>query len=416
MTTTQPSLPPAAAPVRRLRRSRTDRIGAGVAGGLGDYFGVDPVLFRVLFATAAFFGGAGILGYLLAWAAIPEEGTERAAIDGWVAGLRRRRIPIWLVAGVAALVCWLAAFSWWAPGPFFPVVVVVIILVMAFARHGRGVDAGPPDAAMNGGATDGGARNGGATGADAVGAGAPVGPVSLAKPGTGADQGRAPEWVSETRQWINESREARRRRLRRSFPIRIATLGTLAAALLTLGLIDGVSGIPLVTYFWFTLAIVGAGVFVGLATRRTPWGVATLLVPATVGAIAFGGSHVGFGDGIGQSQWRPVTAPASSYRLAFGQGVLDLRGLRPQSGPTNVRVDVGAGQVKILAPKSMKLTVLAHVHFGDVRVDGRYFNDHGTNGGGVNLRRTIVAPKAATGQPVVVTVHLADGELDVHHV
>ena len=66
--------------------------GAGVAGGLGDYFRVEPVLFRVLFATAAFFGGAGVLGYLLAWAAIPEEGTEKAAIDGWVASLRRRRV------------------------------------------------------------------------------------------------------------------------------------------------------------------------------------------------------------------------------------------------------------------------------------------------------------------------------------
>jgi phage shock protein PspC (stress-responsive transcriptional regulator) len=61
-----------------------------VAGGLGEYFVVDPVLFRVLFATAAFFGGAGVLGYLLAWAAIPEQGTERAPIDGWIHGLRER--------------------------------------------------------------------------------------------------------------------------------------------------------------------------------------------------------------------------------------------------------------------------------------------------------------------------------------
>src|SRR3954452_21085063 len=113
--------PPAAGtpPVRRLRRSSTDRIGAGVAGGLGDYFAVDPVLFRVLFATAAFFGGAGVLGYLLAWAAIPEAGTEAAPIDGWVAALRRRRIPFWLVAVAAGTLFWVVAFSWWAPGPFF---------------------------------------------------------------------------------------------------------------------------------------------------------------------------------------------------------------------------------------------------------------------------------------------------------
>src|SRR3954470_8985209 len=86
---------PPASGHRLLRRSRTDRVGAGVAGGLGEYFGVDPVLFRVLFATAAFFGGAGILAYLLAWAAIPEAGTDHARIDDWIGALRRHRVPIW---------------------------------------------------------------------------------------------------------------------------------------------------------------------------------------------------------------------------------------------------------------------------------------------------------------------------------
>ena len=63
-----PPVPPAPpAPVRQLRRSSTDRVAAGVAGGLGEYFGLDPVLFRVLFAVTSFFGGAGIVAYLLAW-------------------------------------------------------------------------------------------------------------------------------------------------------------------------------------------------------------------------------------------------------------------------------------------------------------------------------------------------------------
>src|SRR5262249_31355461 len=66
-----PAGPPPAAP-RQLRRSDSNRVAAGVAGGLGEYFAVDPVLFRVLFAVTAFFGGAGILAYVIAWAAIPE--------------------------------------------------------------------------------------------------------------------------------------------------------------------------------------------------------------------------------------------------------------------------------------------------------------------------------------------------------
>src|SRR3954462_10150474 len=112
---------------RLLRRSRTDRVGAGVASGLGEYFGVDPVLFRVLFATSAFFGGAGILAYVLAWASIPEAGTERAPVDGWIASLRARRVPVWAVVIVGGLFLWAAAFSWWAPGPAFPVVAVIVL-------------------------------------------------------------------------------------------------------------------------------------------------------------------------------------------------------------------------------------------------------------------------------------------------
>src|SRR3954470_24383605 len=118
---------------RLLRRSRTDRVAAGVAGGLGEYFGVDPVLFRVLFATSAFFGGGGILAYVLAWAAIPEEGTAHAPIDGWVASLRARRVPVWAVVIVGGLVLWAAAFSWWAPGPTFPLVALVVLLIVFLA-------------------------------------------------------------------------------------------------------------------------------------------------------------------------------------------------------------------------------------------------------------------------------------------
>src|SRR5438132_11471925 len=136
-----PPLPPQQ---KVLRRSTTDRVGAGVAGGLGRYFDVDPVLFRVLFATAAFFGGAGLLAYLLAWAAIPEEGTVRAPIDRFVSWLRHRRIPLWIVAIVGALVLWGVAFSWWVPGHAFPVIVLVVVLVAIFARRGRR-NARPPE-------------------------------------------------------------------------------------------------------------------------------------------------------------------------------------------------------------------------------------------------------------------------------
>lgn len=67
--------PPAAAP-KLLRRSRRERIIAGVCGGLGRYLGVDAVLLRVAFVVLAIAGGSGILIYVVAWIVIPEEGPE----------------------------------------------------------------------------------------------------------------------------------------------------------------------------------------------------------------------------------------------------------------------------------------------------------------------------------------------------
>lgn len=46
---------------------------AGVCGGLGEYFDVDAVLFRIAFVLLVFAGGLGILAYVLLWIFLPEE-------------------------------------------------------------------------------------------------------------------------------------------------------------------------------------------------------------------------------------------------------------------------------------------------------------------------------------------------------
>src|SRR5215213_9334118 len=48
-------------------RSRDNRVLLGVAGGLGERLGVDPILVRIAFAVLTVAGGAGVLLYLLAW-------------------------------------------------------------------------------------------------------------------------------------------------------------------------------------------------------------------------------------------------------------------------------------------------------------------------------------------------------------
>jgi len=62
---------------KTLYRTRQGRILAGVCSGLGEYFGVDANLIRVVFLVLAVFtGGVGVLAYLLMWIVIPEEGEK----------------------------------------------------------------------------------------------------------------------------------------------------------------------------------------------------------------------------------------------------------------------------------------------------------------------------------------------------
>ncbi|MHB1006643.1 MAG: PspC domain-containing protein [Chloroflexota bacterium] len=63
---------------RRLHRSRGDRMLAGVAGGLGEYFGVDPIFFRLGFVLVTLAGGAGVLAYIVLAIVLPEEARENA--------------------------------------------------------------------------------------------------------------------------------------------------------------------------------------------------------------------------------------------------------------------------------------------------------------------------------------------------
>jgi phage shock protein C len=66
-------LPPPSGGQRVLRRSQSDRVLAGVCGGLGRYLGIDPVLLRIAFVVLALANGLGVIAYVVAWVAIPEE-------------------------------------------------------------------------------------------------------------------------------------------------------------------------------------------------------------------------------------------------------------------------------------------------------------------------------------------------------
>ena len=70
---TKTSKPEQKAVPLKLYRSETDRIIGGIAGGLGEYFDMDPVIIRIIFIALAVFGGGGIPLYLILWVVIPTQ-------------------------------------------------------------------------------------------------------------------------------------------------------------------------------------------------------------------------------------------------------------------------------------------------------------------------------------------------------
>jgi phage shock protein PspC (stress-responsive transcriptional regulator) len=86
--------------IRRLQRSRSDRMIAGVSGGLARYFEIHPAVFRVGFVVLTLLGGAGILIYAAAALVIPDEGKEDSVAT---AALRNRRDRPWPLIGLGLL-------------------------------------------------------------------------------------------------------------------------------------------------------------------------------------------------------------------------------------------------------------------------------------------------------------------------
>ncbi len=58
---------------KRLERPSNDRKIAGVCSGLGDYFGIDATIIRLIFVLFFVFAGGGVLIYLILWVVMPQE-------------------------------------------------------------------------------------------------------------------------------------------------------------------------------------------------------------------------------------------------------------------------------------------------------------------------------------------------------
>jgi phage shock protein PspC (stress-responsive transcriptional regulator) len=122
--------------VKRLERSRSDRMLAGVCGGLARYFDIHPAFYRIGFVVLTLIGGAGILIYLAAALVIPDEGEEDSIA---AAVLRERGDRPWpliglALLGVAALVL-LSRVSIWPHGDAAWILLLVVGGMVLLLTH-----------------------------------------------------------------------------------------------------------------------------------------------------------------------------------------------------------------------------------------------------------------------------------------
>ncbi len=129
-----PAPPPPPPPRKRLLRSRDDRVVAGVAGGLGKYFGIDPVIIRIAAVVSVFFGGLGILAYLLGAIFVPaDDGTGNAEPGSrWATAAKGLGIAVLVVIALGGFGV-LVATATFATGIGWGLAVVGLIVLIGIA-------------------------------------------------------------------------------------------------------------------------------------------------------------------------------------------------------------------------------------------------------------------------------------------
>lgn len=132
---------------RVLRRSRSDRMIAGVCGGLANYFGVDSVLVRLIFVLVTAVWGAGILVYIVLAIVVPEEPIVTADVAGGVPAAtgttgtatdRRASAGLILVGiGLIFLLRNLGVLWWLDWGRFWPIILIIVGAAILLQRGRR---------------------------------------------------------------------------------------------------------------------------------------------------------------------------------------------------------------------------------------------------------------------------------------
>jgi len=402
--------------VDRLRRSTSDRYIAGVAGGLGRHFDIDPTIIRVVLAVLTFFGGAGVLVYAAVWLFVPEDGADRAPID---VSTDVRRI-ILIVAGVIALsIVFGTPFlgGGWGNGFPIPLLVIGLIVVALFVTRGQRRQPPPPwgsvPAAAQSPAQSSAQSPAQSYAQSSASPSAPEG-NAMTSTDTSTDPGQQPPaWMPPPPLPYIPPPRPRRTGLVLFWP----TVALIAIALGTLGIFDTSSSVTISAYAALAVAITGlmllVGAFVGRPGGLIALGLAAsvaLLVTSIVGA-ATGGSSVSNKD----LRDVPTSAAAldADYHIKTGTIEIDLTRVGDLAAldGRSVHLGVNAGEVTVIVPRGLNVHVDAEVRYvGQINV-----GDEERGGFGVSVDRTLTG-SAAPGTPTLdLVIETRVGEITVRH-
>jgi phage shock protein PspC (stress-responsive transcriptional regulator) len=400
--------------LRQLRRSRDDRMIGGVCGGLGRYVGIDPIIFRIVIAALAIFGGVGLLLYALAWLLIPEDGSDVSELQRLVRG-HPSPAPLIaaIVVGVIGVIT-VTEVAYHRHGRFEVLLIVIaVVAVIALTSRSRGVPPAstpfapqppqtpptetaptqPPYSAAQFSTPQYAAQEYGA----AQYAAPPYVPPHYTAP-LGPPAGFSPSRpvYPPPGPPLPKTRKPPRPP---SFlgPIAISVGVVIVGVLLALNASHAID-LSAQAIFATSLLIVGAALVVGtwIGRARVLIAVGAVLAIALVIAAAI---DVPLRGGIGARSYAPTSATdiPSTYRLAIGHQVIDLSALNLAGKKVQVTSSVGIGEVEVLVPSNIRVVAHGRAGTGDVNIDGN-------NNGGSRVDRTLVLP--AIGTPVA-------GEIDL---
>lgn len=149
-----------AAPVaeRRLYRSRKNRVFKGVAGGIGEFFGIDPVLVRLAFLLTFAMGGVGVFAYIIGWVLLPKRPKGEAVpvtprING-LEVLHNRSLGVWVLIAIG-VAFFLDEFNLnFAGDRLWPLLLIGGGLIVLMRRRDASTNSGEPAAAAGLGSTE----------------------------------------------------------------------------------------------------------------------------------------------------------------------------------------------------------------------------------------------------------------------